>query len=83
MCHRVDKPSRGEVHLGGVRIGAKTPDSVLADIRLHNLGFVFQVGRPGQAWAGLGRPGQAWAGLGRPGATGRGIIGGLVVGWGG
>ena len=40
----MDKPSRGEVHLGGVRIGAKTPDSVLADIRLHNLGFVFQVG---------------------------------------
>jgi hypothetical protein len=43
MLGTVDRPSRGEVIIGGVRIGSKTPDSELAEIRLNNLGFVFQV----------------------------------------
>jgi len=42
MLGTVDKPSRGEVVLSGRRISSKTPDDVLASIRLHNLGFVFQ-----------------------------------------
>ncbi|RYG50351.1 ABC transporter ATP-binding protein [archaeon] len=38
----VDKPTRGDLYISGVRVDAKTPDNVLADIRLRKLGFVFQ-----------------------------------------
>ncbi|KCV73083.1 ABC transporter ATP-binding protein [Fonticula alba] len=38
----IDKPTKGELWIGGRLINPKTPDSVLADIRLGTLGFVFQ-----------------------------------------
>jgi putative ABC transport system ATP-binding protein len=38
----IDKPSRGDLFLCGVRVDAKTPDAVLADLRLRKLAFVFQ-----------------------------------------
>jgi len=38
----IDKPTRGDLFLGGVRVDAKTPDSTLADIRLRRLAFIFQ-----------------------------------------
>lgn len=38
----IDGPTRGEVYIGGTRIDARTPDSVLAATRLRTLGFIFQ-----------------------------------------
>ena len=38
----IDRPTRGELHVGGVRVDAKTPDAALAAIRLGQLAFVFQ-----------------------------------------
>lgn len=38
----IDQPTRGELDLCGVRIDSKTPDSILADIRLKKIAFVFQ-----------------------------------------
>jgi len=38
----IDKPSKGELVICGTKINANTKDSVLADLRLKKLGFVFQ-----------------------------------------
>jgi len=38
----IDKPTKGDLKLVHTRITSRTPDKVLADIRLNNLGFVFQ-----------------------------------------
>jgi len=38
----IDKPTKGELKLGGVRVTNSTKDSELSDIRLAKLGFVFQ-----------------------------------------
>ena len=38
----IDKPSKGDVYICGLRIKNSTKDSVLASIRLNKLGFVFQ-----------------------------------------
>jgi putative ABC transport system ATP-binding protein len=38
----IDQPTRGELDLCGIRIDSKTSDSVLADIRLKKIAFVFQ-----------------------------------------
>eukprot|EP00732_Lithocolla_globosa_P004619 Lithocolla_globosa_v1_NODE_4355_length_1455_cov_15.122857.p1 type:complete len:310 gc:universal NODE_4355_length_1455_cov_15.122857:1164-235(-) len=38
----IDKPTKGEIQFGNVRVNPETPDDVLASIRLNNLGFVFQ-----------------------------------------
>ena len=38
----IDKPSKGDVYICGLRIKANTKDSLLASIRLNKLGFVFQ-----------------------------------------
>jgi len=38
----IDRPSRGDVWLCGTRVREATPDSTLAQLRLHRLGFVFQ-----------------------------------------
>jgi len=37
----IDKPTRGDVWLCGARIDSRTPDYVMARIRLRQLGFVF------------------------------------------
>ena len=42
MVGTIDKPTKGDVWLGGVRIKSSTRDSVMANIRLHKLAFVFQ-----------------------------------------
>jgi putative ABC transport system ATP-binding protein len=38
----IDKPTRGDVFIGGTHIDSHTSDAALADIRLKQLGFVFQ-----------------------------------------
>jgi putative ABC transport system ATP-binding protein len=38
----IDKPSKGDVYISGLRIKSSTKDSLLASIRLNCLGFVFQ-----------------------------------------
>lgn len=38
----IDRPTRGDLHLAGTRVNQHTPDSVLAQLRLRKLGFVFQ-----------------------------------------
>jgi putative ABC transport system ATP-binding protein len=38
----IDKPTRGEISICGVRITSDTDDDVLAELRLNKLGFVFQ-----------------------------------------
>ncbi len=38
----IDKPTKGDLKLCGVRVGARTPDAQLAALRLHQMGFVFQ-----------------------------------------
>ena len=38
----IDKPSKGDVYICGLRIKASTKDTLLASIRLSKLGFVFQ-----------------------------------------
>jgi putative ABC transport system ATP-binding protein len=38
----IDKPSKGDVYICGLRIKSTTKDSLLASIRLNKLGFVFQ-----------------------------------------
>jgi putative ABC transport system ATP-binding protein len=38
----IDKPSKGDVYICGLRIKNSTKDSLLASIRLNKLGFVFQ-----------------------------------------
>ena len=38
----IDKPSKGDVYICGLRIKYSTKDSLLASIRLNKLGFVFQ-----------------------------------------
>jgi len=38
----IDKPSKGDVYICGLRIKSSTKDSLLASIRLNKLGFVFQ-----------------------------------------
>jgi putative ABC transport system ATP-binding protein len=38
----IDKPTRGDMYICGVRIDNKATDAALADIRLKRLGFVFQ-----------------------------------------
>lgn len=42
MIGTIDKPTKGDVWLGGVRIKSSTRDTVLANMRLHKLAFVFQ-----------------------------------------
>jgi ABC-type lipoprotein export system ATPase subunit len=42
MIGSVDRPTRGDIVIDGTRINARTPDTVLADVRLRKLGFVFQ-----------------------------------------
>jgi putative ABC transport system ATP-binding protein len=37
----IDKPSKGDVYISGLRIKSSTKDSLLASIRLNCLGFVF------------------------------------------
>jgi len=37
----IDKPSKGDVYICGLRIKSTTKDSLLASIRLNKLGFVF------------------------------------------
>lgn len=37
----IDKPSKGDVYICGLRIKSSTKDSLLASIRLNKLGFVF------------------------------------------
>jgi len=38
----IDKPSKGDVYICGLRIKSSTKDTLLASIRLNKLGFVFQ-----------------------------------------
>eukprot|EP01095_Lingulamoeba_sp_RSL-Kostka_P001110 TRINITY_DN1158_c2_g1_i1.p1 TRINITY_DN1158_c2_g1~~TRINITY_DN1158_c2_g1_i1.p1 ORF type:complete len:391 (+),score=152.28 TRINITY_DN1158_c2_g1_i1:108-1280(+) len=38
----IDKPTKGELFINGTRITYNTPDRVLANLRLKELGFVFQ-----------------------------------------
>lgn len=38
----IDKPTKGDMYLCGTHIDSHTPDSVFSQIRLHQLGFVFQ-----------------------------------------
>ncbi|RNF10456.1 putative ABC transporter [Trypanosoma conorhini] len=38
----IDLPTKGNLYLFGQRITAQTPDSVLAHLRCHRMGFVFQ-----------------------------------------
>jgi len=38
----IDKPTKGSLDICGVHVANKTPDRVLADLRLHHIGFVFQ-----------------------------------------
>jgi len=38
----IDKPTKGELVICGTKINSNTKDSVLADLRLKKLGFVFQ-----------------------------------------
>lgn len=38
----IDKPSKGDVYICGLRIKFSTADTLLASIRLNKLGFVFQ-----------------------------------------
>ena len=38
----VDRPTRGELYVAGVRVDSKTSDAELARIRLTKLAFVFQ-----------------------------------------
>ncbi len=38
----IDKPTRGYLHICGVKVGSSTPDSELSNLRLNKLGFVFQ-----------------------------------------
>ena len=38
----IDKPSKGDIYICGLRIKQSTKDSLLASIRLNKLGFVFQ-----------------------------------------
>lgn len=38
----MDKPSRGDVFLCGVRVDSRTPDAALADLRLRKVAFIFQ-----------------------------------------
>ena len=38
----IDKPSKGDVYICGLRIKYSTKDKTLASIRLNKLGFVFQ-----------------------------------------
>ena len=38
----IDKPSKGDVYICGLRIKHSTADTLLAQIRLNKLGFVFQ-----------------------------------------
>ena len=37
----IDKPSKGDVYICGLRIKYSTKDQLLASIRLNKLGFVF------------------------------------------
>ena len=37
----IDKPSKGDVYICGLRIKHSTADTLLAQIRLNKLGFVF------------------------------------------
>ena len=37
----IDKPSKGDVYICGLRIKYSTKDELLASIRLNKLGFVF------------------------------------------
>jgi hypothetical protein len=72
----IDKPTRGDLYLCGRRVDAKTTDAELADIRLRQLGFVFQVCVSEGRWGGGGGGRCGW---GRGGVCG-GHMGG---GWGG
>ena len=38
----IDKPTKGSLDICGVHVSNKTGDRVLADLRLHHIGFVFQ-----------------------------------------
>ena len=38
----IDKPSKGDIYICGLRIKFSTKDTLLASIRLNKLGFVFQ-----------------------------------------
>jgi putative ABC transport system ATP-binding protein len=38
----IDKPTKGELYIGGERITSNTPDKIMSYIRLKKIGFVFQ-----------------------------------------
>jgi len=38
----IDKPTKGELYLGGEKITSNTPDKVMSYLRLKKIGFVFQ-----------------------------------------
>lgn len=38
----IDKPTKGEMHICGTRIDSHTTDTAFSQIRLENIGFVFQ-----------------------------------------
>ena len=38
----IDRPTRGELCIAGVRVNSKTTDAAMADVRLRRIGFVFQ-----------------------------------------
>ena len=42
MIGTIDKPTKGDVWIGGTRIKSSTRDSLLANMRLQKLAFVFQ-----------------------------------------
>lgn len=42
MIGTIDKPTKGDVWIGGTRIRSSTRDSLLANMRLQKLAFVFQ-----------------------------------------
>jgi len=42
ICGTIDKPTKGELKLCGVRINDRTKDADLSNIRLNKVGFVFQ-----------------------------------------
>jgi putative ABC transport system ATP-binding protein len=42
ICGTIDKPTKGELKLCGVRINDRTKDSDLSNLRLNKVGFVFQ-----------------------------------------
>jgi putative ABC transport system ATP-binding protein len=38
----IDKPTKGDLYICGKRVSSRTPDREVANLRLRNIGFVFQ-----------------------------------------